>query len=774
MARKRRGRPRKKSQFTYDSKETKFILGLLALALAVFTFLSYLITQDQSLFAFLRSLFGDATFMLAFLSFNLALSLFGLSYMFSSRQSLVSQFLILISLGIVISANSNPLLRQDLSYSGGLGGIVGFELASFFQNFIFLNLTAGVFIILIILLLPSMFSQSLAEFFGNVGTQIGELIKLITGSGKDSKSEKNQSDSVAANSKAAQQSGKAPSMFSHFRQGGKDQTTEEQPQSAAHPKPGKQQQAKPDAEQSDSGPEFVGLSSAPAGEKIEQKQINVINRSSEESESVGPKYPDWQLPPLDLLDPAQKVKVKQDDVEANKTIIKQTLQSFGIESEVMEVRVGPSVTQYALDIALGTKVSKISNLKNDLALALATAANSVRIEAPIPGTSYVGIEVPNLQRTPVFFRELMESAEINNSKYKLGVSVGKDIGGGSVVADIQKMPHLLIAGATGSGKSVLTNSFIMSILMKRSPDEVKFILVDPKQVELSDYNDIPHLLTPVIVDMEKVQNALKWAVDEMERRYTVFRESKVRNLEGYNEMMAGEDTMPYICIVIDEMADMMLTAGRAEVEQAIVRLAQKARATGIHLLLATQRPSVNVITGIIKANIPGRIGMSVTTQMDSRVILDFSGAESLLGKGDMLYKAPDSPKPNRVQGVYISQEEIQRVVSFIKDQTDEVEYIEDITVDKEAIAEAAGAVGSASGDNMFADAVRIIVSEQKGSASLLQRRMSIGYNRAAKLIEEMEELGVVGPSRGSKPRDVLVMDAEGFLSQIDGPQQYQQ
>jgi S-DNA-T family DNA segregation ATPase FtsK/SpoIIIE len=357
-----------------------------------------------------------------------------------------------------------------------------------------------------------------------------------------------------------------------------------------------------------------------------------------------------------------------------------------------------------------------------------------------------------------------------SGKYLLPLSIGKDIQGNMITIDLQKMPHVLIAGATGSGKSILTNGFIVSLLMTKTPDEVKFIMIDPKQVELSDYNGISHLLTPVITDMDKVVNSLKWAIAEMESRYTIFRESKVKNIEGYNKVM-GYAALPYIVIVVDEMADMMMSTNRVETENAIVRLAQKARATGIHLLLATQRPSVDVITGLIKANIPGRIGMSVTTNVDSRVILDNIGAESLLGRGDMLFKDPSKNKPFRIQGIWVSPEEVQRIVNFIKQQAPEVEYTTKVTEykAKEEESKDAGATGNGSNDQLFEDAIKVIVNARKGSASYLQRKLGIGYNRAAKLLEEMEELGVVGPANGSKPRDVMVSDADAFIASLNGP-----
>jgi S-DNA-T family DNA segregation ATPase FtsK/SpoIIIE len=478
------------------------------------------------------------------------------------------------------------------------------------------------------------------------------------------------------------------------------------------------------------------------------------------------------LPPVELLNPFKKQKHSQDNIKHNCDVIERTLESFGIRAKVVDVLIGPSVTQFALDLTLGIKVSKIVNLTKDLALSLAIPANSIRLETPIAGTTYIGIEVPNEFRETVYLKEAMADPQLKEQKLNLPAALGKDIHGNMQVIDLQKMPHILIAGATGSGKSILTNGFIISLLMTRTPDEVKFIMIDPKQVELSDYNGIPHLLTPVITEMDKVLNALKWAIAEMENRYTLFRESHVKNIEGYNQLM-GYYALFYIVIVIDEMADMMMSTNRVETESAIVRLAQKARATGIHLVLATQRPSVDVITGLIKANIPGRIGMSVTTNIDSRVILDQIGAESLLGKGDMLFKDPSKNKPFRIQGIWVSPEEVQKVVQHIKNQVPEVTYTTKVTEFKDKKEEAAAATAAAgenaenSGDTQdLMDAIRVVVNSQKGSSSLLQRKLRFGYNKAARIIDELEEYGLIGPANGSKPRDVYSTDAEAFIAKI--------
>ncbi len=757
MARKRRGRPKASKGVTYDSKETKFILGILFFGFGVFAFMSYILNDGSSIFSFIRSFVGDATFMLALFSLSLAMRCFGLKFFLTSSKSIFAQGVLTILLAILMAANySEPFYTRQFSYRGELGGIVGYELAYFSLNYLLLNLTIPVIFFLMAVLLPALFDQNLAEFFGELFTQLKNFSQGLFG----------KPVVQAKPVEEVRPASLAPATIGGFRD----------IISRSAERNNKDNDA-PTHSNTHTVPEFVGMSAnrprpaaGEAGSTVTDADGNVsfVTTAGGAIVQTELRYPNWKLPPIDLLDPVPKLDIKNEDVKNNSTIIEQTLASFGIESKVQQVMVGPSVTQYALDIALGIKVSKIASLRNDLALALATAANAVRIEAPIPDTSYIGIEIPNARRRPVFFRELVADPKMDNPKFMLPVSVGKDIAGGGVVADIQKMPHLLIAGATGSGKSVLTNSFILSLLMKRTPDEVRFILVDPKQVELSDYNGIPHLLTPVIVEMDKVLNALKWSVAEMERRYTIFRESQVKSLEGYNQKM-GFNALPFIVIVIDEMADMMLTAGRADLETNIVRLAQKARATGIHLILATQRPSVNVITGLIKANIPGRVGMSVTTQIDSRVILDVIGAESLLGKGDLLFKEPDKNKPYRVQGVFVNQEEIQRVVSFIKDQSDTVEYLEEIVANKDDGSKGSGADGMAlSGDDMFSDAVRVIVAAQKGSASLIQRKLSLGYNRAAKLMDQMEELGIVGPPNGAKPRDVLITDAEGFLQSLQG------
>ncbi|MBI4097865.1 MAG: DNA translocase FtsK [Candidatus Levybacteria bacterium] len=471
----------------------------------------------------------------------------------------------------------------------------------------------------------------------------------------------------------------------------------------------------------------------------------------------------WEYPPLDLLSETEGEKADRGDVKAIAQKIEQTLQSFGITAKVVEVNMGPAVTQYALEIALGTKVSKITSLANDLALNTQAPTGQIRIEAPIPGRNLVGIEIPNRTLQVVPLRTMLASDIMRKTKSKLAVSLGLDVSGNPLIADIGKMPHVLVAGTTGSGKSVLINSFIASLLFRASPEEVKLILIDPKRVELTGYNGIPHLMVPVIVDVEKILSAIKWATNEMDRRYKTFAEHGVRNIDGYNEL-AGFQALPYIIILVDELADLMMFAP-VEVEDTIARLAQMARATGIHLVVSTQRPSVDVITGLIKANIPCRIAFNVSSMIDSRVIIDGPGAEKLLGRGDMLYIPPDQAKPTRIQGAFVSDHEVKKLVDFLKAKSPAVEYTEEI-VSTPYTPRGAGVADASGRDPKFEEAVRVICEYDKASASLLQRRLSIGYSRAARMLDQLEAEGIVGRAEGSKPRDVLIKDPNQILGEF--------
>jgi S-DNA-T family DNA segregation ATPase FtsK/SpoIIIE len=458
---------------------------------------------------------------------------------------------------------------------------------------------------------------------------------------------------------------------------------------------------------------------------------------------------DWKLPNFDLLDDSQS-EIDSGNIEVNVAIIKKTLSDFGIEVEMGEVNVGPTVTQYTLRPAVGVKLSQIAALQNDLALAL--SAHSIRMELPIPGKALVGIEVPNKSTAIVRLREVMQTNEFVNHKSKLAIALGRDVAGHPMVADLAKMPHMLIAGATGTGKSVSINSLFISLLYRNTPQDVKFIVIDPKRVELNLYNGIPHLLTPVVIETEKAVNSLKWAVAEMDRRYKLLSETGKRNITEYNES-AGLG-MPYIVILVDELADLMAVA-QADVEAAIVRLAQMARAVGIHLVLATQRPSVDIITGLIKANITSRIAFAVASQIDSRTILDSSGAEKLLGNGDMLYISAEFNKPRRIQGAFIGEKEVKKVVDFFKAQTGAVIYNEEILEKPKRALGISGSEGDIGDDDpLLGEATEEVKRAGKASASLLQRRLRVGYARAARLLDILEARGIIGPGEGAKPREV--------------------
>ncbi|MCW1930596.1 MAG: DNA translocase FtsK [Candidatus Kerfeldbacteria bacterium] len=461
--------------------------------------------------------------------------------------------------------------------------------------------------------------------------------------------------------------------------------------------------------------------------------------------------------PMTLLTERNE-KPTSGDIEANKEKIRTAFHNFGIEVEMDEVSVGPMVTQYALKPSEGVKLTQITALHNDIALAL--AAHPIRIEAPIPGKSLVGIEVPNKAIATVSVKEILESKGFKQRKNNMSLALGKDVSGKPYIPSLASMPHVLIAGATGSGKSVCVNSLIVSLLYQNSPDDLKFIMVDPKRVELSVYNGIPHLLTPVITDVEKTMNALKWAVTEMDRRYELLATRGKKNIGAFNDSVDQEERLPYIVFIIDELADLMTVAANS-VETAIVRLAQMARAIGIHLVLATQRPSVDVITGLIKANMPARVAFSVASLTDSRTILDFSGAEKLLGKGDMLYIDAQLSKPKRVQGAYLADDEIERIVAHLR-SAGEPQYNDTVTEKPSRpvpglSSDAMG--GDDGGDELLEEAKKIIIQSGKASASLLQRRLRVGYARAARLLDILEEQGIIGPADGAKPREILIASA---------------
>lgn len=543
---------------------------------------------------------------------------------------------------------------------------------------------------------------------------------------------------------------------------------------SADPKPGKQA-----SEEVPTVAEHTKRKARTSEEEIQKEIADVVQEMAPAAAQPEKKY---VFPPVDLLKAGSGKKSANTESQLRETAnkLQQTLKTFGVNVTVTNISCGPAVTRYEIQPEMGVKVSKIVGLADDIKLNLAAA--DIRIEAPIPGKAAVGIEVPNKENVTVAFRDLIESKEFKESKSKISFAVGKDIAGKTKVTDIAKMPHLLIAGATGSGKSVCINTIIMSILYKADPSEVKLLMIDPKVVELSVYNGIPHLMIPVVTDPKKASGALHWAVAEMTDRYEKFAQANVREINGYNakvdsiEVPEGQERpqkMPQIVIIVDELADLMMVASN-DVEEAICRLAQLARAAGIHLVIATQRPSVNVITGLIKANMPSRIAFAVTSGVDSRTILDMNGAEKLLGKGDMLFNPQGAPKPIRVQGAFVSDEEVSKVVEYIKEHNGDVQYNDSVQQKMESLQSSGSNSVSISDsdaaddgrDAYFVDAARIIVDKEKASIGMLQRYLKVGFNRAARIMDQLEEAGIVGPEEGTKPRTVL-MNKEQFEAYID-------
>ena len=509
--------------------------------------------------------------------------------------------------------------------------------------------------------------------------------------------------------------------------------------------------------------------------KSSKKQPPHPEKAEEQTALVATRDPNWQPPSLELLE-RNESGADAGDTRQNAQIIHDTLSEFNIDAEMGDINVGPKVTQYTLRPPSGVKLTRITALETNIALNL--AAQSLRIEAPIPGQKAVGIEVPNRKAADVRLYGTLNSKQWKSAREQLSFAIGKDISGKVVVGELGKMPHLLIAGQTGSGKSVMINTLLSSLLYRNSPSDMKLILVDPKQVEMAPYEDIPHLLTPVITEPEKTISALKWAVNEMERRYKLLAAEKIRNIRDYNKKLQSrakkiaiadengnvqqheDGSMPYIVIVVDEMADLMMIAKR-DVEALIVRLAQKARAVGIHLVLATQRPSVDVITGLIKANVPARISFTVASQVDSMTILDQAGAEKLLGQGDMLFYTPSMSKPKRIQGAWVTDDEVNKITDHLRMQM-APQYNDEVVAQPVQLNGKGGVVMdfSEGGDDKFKDAVRVVVERRKASTSMLQTRLGIGYQRAARIIEEMEERGIIGAANGSKPRDVLISSVD--------------
>ncbi len=726
MAKKKRGRPKKSKDINIKSEETRIFAGLILGFLGLLGLLSHFVSGEM--FEVLKSIIGIGSIPAGITLLLLGSNLIGWSSKINDKRTLIGMTII----SFLISTLAHFIIPiadgRDIALDGGGGGIIGYVSSKILVD------TFGRFASVIFMIILGVVGFSLMS--GVTLKQIAKFFKSILSTDKSSEEEKD----------AIQQ--QADGMFIS--------NINDKPLTEAKESADDDEIETPSTAEED--PDIPALET----DSADDSDSDDTDEDGDDEEEI--KYPNWKLPSADLLSEPKPVEVDESQHEEKSKLIEKTLQSFGIHAKVSDILVGPRVVQYALSITVGTKVSKVKSLGNDLALALAAPSGSVRIEAPIPGTSLIGIEVPNPQPTMVTLGELVKSDSMKDSKIGLPVILGKDISGKNIVRDLTKMPHLLIAGATGSGKSICINSIICGMLMKHSPDTVKFILVDPKMVELPPYNGIPHLLTPVITDVEKVVHSLDWLVTEMQKRFRILNKAKLRNIKQYNDKM-GHSAMPYIILVVDEMADLMLSTG-VDVESKIVRLAQMARAVGIHLVLATQRPSVDVLTGLIKANIPARVGMSVATVVDSRVILDMSGAENLLGNGDMLFKTPEIGRPLRIQGSFVSNEEVEKITKFVKSQVEDVDYNNNVTKPTQEEDTPKEGIKQLSEDELFPDAVRTVVNANKASSSFLQRKLRIGYNRAARILDELHAAKIVGPQKGSKPRDVLISDADSFLQKV--------
>ena len=754
MTNKNSGRIRKKSntkspnkskqkklrERSFDLKTFSMVVMVLSVLIFIFILSSSTGLIGDALASFFESLFGKLNLVFPVLLF----ASFYLVYREKYRENISRMLLIYGIYLLTLAILSKDYIRNELSWSveysafkgslggGWFGGLVGFYILNFIGH-------VGLYILYITLigsLIINVSPYSYREFF----LKVRDLL-ILAGLGI-----KHFSQKAYGNIKENIEEKKAKKL--------EEEKSEENTPRLKINNPGpKKPQRKAIKKRPIKKDEIDKISE----ENHEEKKLIKDYKSKQVefgdlNEDLKREFANYSYPPVNLLkDINADGGIDDDEIRQKADVIEETLESFGIEGKIVQIDVGPTVTCYELKPARGVKVSKIVNLADDLSLSLATSG--IRIEAPIPGKSHVGIEVANYKKEIVGFKEIISSSKFIKSKYEIPFAMGKSISGEVIISAIEKMPHLLVSGATGSGKSVCINTIIMSILYKHSPDEVKLLLIDPKVVELSIYNGIPHLIMPVITDPKKASSSLYWAISEMEKRYKLFEENHVRDIKGYKKAAETDDSMenlPYIVVIVDELSDLMMTAA-SEVEDYITRLAQKSRACGIHLIIATQRPTVDVITGTIKANIPSRISFAVTSQIDSRTILDMQGAEKLLGKGDMLYASSDSMKPVRIQGAFVSDEEVLSVVEYIKDSSDTnyneeaIEKVEEnITTDLE------------DEDELLDEAIKVIITDQTASVSMLQRKLKIGYARAGRIIDQLEQKGIVGGYEGSKPRKVLV------------------
>jgi S-DNA-T family DNA segregation ATPase FtsK/SpoIIIE len=735
-------RKKKKQPITIQSSETKILFGLILFLIGLTILISSFVTQDSIVFDEITLKLGYSSIVWGIFFIYISFFLLTKSKKFISAKQAIGLFLFSTCLSILLSFWQ---IEEQLNNPDALRGSGG-ELGKVLH--LSLNNVIGSFIEIVVVLVLLVISFSLIT-----GTTLEQIRDFLESSVPDGEQEKRGFDLRFFFKKMSEPKDIDIPITTEEPTDTKGES-EEDIQKRLDSILNAEESKEPEPAQLEEDEDLVS--------KVK------VSEDVEAREPQKPKYTDWIFPSTEILQEPEIQKQNKELYKEKALVIEQTLKSFGIQAKVVQVSVGPTVLRFSLSISVGVKVSRIKNLSNDLALALASQTSSVRIEAPIPGTSYVGVEIPNPTPNFVYTKDMITRLRREKDKFELPLILGKDITAKTCIKDLGKIPHLLVAGATGTGKSVAINSLLTGILMTKTPDEVKFIMIDPKMgVEMAIYNGIPHLLNPVITDPESVINALQWSIEEMMRRYRQLKQVRAKKLTEYNKKL-GYMAMPYIVIVIDEMADLILTSG-IDVETKIQRLAQMGRAVGIHLILATQKPTVNVITGLIKSNIPGRMAFAVATSMDSRVILDESGAETLLGNGDMLYKDQTTPKSLRIQGTYTSTEDSESIIKAIKEQVKEedIEYSEELSeaIEKGVTEESPN--GATDRDPDFEKALAVVIATQKASSSYLQRKMKIGYNKAARLIDELHAAGAVGPQDGSKPRKVLVTSPD----QISNPQQ---
>ncbi len=718
---------KKKANINIQSNETKILVGMVLLVLGVTLIITPFVKDTTVVFDQIKHALGFSSLAFGLPVLYLSINLITRGKKFSSWKLLLGLSISAFTISTLLAKWMDPEKLQDSIELANSGGVLGRELHLFTSGIVG-ELIEIIIILLILVVAFSLITDTKLEQISDFVAEPKDkekfsLKKLFTQSENKPKKAEDRVDEILV-------------------------STEDEIEDIP-------------IQNSNEMVDDINIEES----KTEYIENNATKQPSTDSElnlePTTPKYTNWIFPTLDILKEPEKQTLNKDRYKKDALVIESTLKSFGIDGKVVQIAIGPTVVRYSLSIPVGTKVSKIKNLGNDLALALASQNSSVRIEAPIPGTSYIGVEIPNPTPNYVYVKDMVKKLKSEESLYELPLLLGKDITGRTVIKDLAKIPHLLVAGATGTGKSVGVNSIISGLLYTKTPDEVKFIMIDPKMVELSLYNGLPHLLNPVITDMELVSNALQWSIEEMNRRYRVLKQVHAKKITEYNKSM-GYSAMPYIVIIVDEMADLMLTVG-ADVETKIQRLAQMGRAVGVHLILATQRPSVQVITGLIKANVPGRIAYAVATAMESRIILDQTGAETLLGNGDSLYKDNTTPKSIRIQGTFTDTPDTESIIKAIKEQVsdEDVQYSDELTnaIEKGA-SSSNGDDDTGERDPEFEQALETILVAKKASASYLQRKLKIGYNKAARLMEQLEAAGAIGPQDGSKPRDVLVSSVE--------------